>query len=123
MIIEPTVGRTDWQEEIATLLGVNLPLVGYLLGCDQPATAFEPTNVNLVWQASFVQRWKTGPSRMPPDAVVVDGFWRRDDPMPALLHYPHEFVKAVPSLLAAIGKRTVRHRSQPSRAAGNVPLH
>jgi hypothetical protein len=27
LIIEPTVGRTDWQEEVATLAGVNIPLM------------------------------------------------------------------------------------------------
>jgi D-aspartate ligase len=29
LIIEPTVGRTDWQEEAATLAGVNIPLIAY----------------------------------------------------------------------------------------------
>ena len=29
MIVEPTVGRTDAQEEIATLCGVNIPLIAY----------------------------------------------------------------------------------------------
>ena len=34
-MIEPTVGRTDYQEEIATLNGVNIPLAAY---CDLSAT-------------------------------------------------------------------------------------
>ena len=29
VITEPTVGRIDWQEEIATLCGVNIPLAAY----------------------------------------------------------------------------------------------
>ena len=29
VMVEPTVGRTDWQEEIATLSGVNIPLSAY----------------------------------------------------------------------------------------------
>ena len=29
-MIEPTVGRTDYQEEIASLNGVNIPLAAYL---------------------------------------------------------------------------------------------
>jgi len=28
-MIEPTVGRTDWQEEVASLNGVNIPLAAY----------------------------------------------------------------------------------------------
>ena len=30
LMIEPTVGRVDWQEEVATLNGVNIPLAAYL---------------------------------------------------------------------------------------------
>ncbi len=39
MMVEPTVGRTDWQEEIATLCGINIPLITYLteLGYAAPA--------------------------------------------------------------------------------------
>ena len=29
-MVEPTVGRTDYQEEIATLNGVNIPAAAYL---------------------------------------------------------------------------------------------
>jgi predicted ATP-grasp superfamily ATP-dependent carboligase len=29
VVVEPTVGRVDWQEEIATLCGVNIPVVAY----------------------------------------------------------------------------------------------
>jgi predicted ATP-grasp superfamily ATP-dependent carboligase len=29
VIVEPTVGRTDWQSEIATLCGINIPLTVY----------------------------------------------------------------------------------------------
>jgi predicted ATP-grasp superfamily ATP-dependent carboligase len=29
LIIEPTVGRTNWQKEVATLAGVNIPLMAY----------------------------------------------------------------------------------------------
>ena len=29
LMIEPTVGRLDWQEEVATLNGVNIPLAAY----------------------------------------------------------------------------------------------
>jgi len=105
IIIEPTVGRTDWQEEIATLLGVNLPLVGYLLGCGSSLQPFVPTG-NVAWQASFVQRWKT--ASPPKEVEIVDGFWRRDDPMPAIVHYPFELLREFPLIMSAIAKRSAR---------------
>jgi len=39
VIIEPTVGRTDWQEEIATLCGINLPLLTYRAEIGLPLAA------------------------------------------------------------------------------------
>jgi D-aspartate ligase len=105
VIIEPTVGRTDWQEEIATLLGVNLPLAGYFCECNLPVPPMIPRNENLVWQASWVERWKVGSSGIPANAMVVDGFCRRDDPLPAIVHYPVEFAYAFPALMIALTKR------------------
>jgi predicted ATP-grasp superfamily ATP-dependent carboligase len=113
VIIEPTVGRTDWQEEIATLLGVNIPYAGYLCECGMPARAAiggRPRIENIVWQASYIDRWKAGSSTIPHNAVVVDGFWRRDDPLPAMVHYPPKLVYSLPSLAIAISRR-MRNRA------------
>lgn len=105
VIIEPTVGRTDWQEEIATLMGVNLPLAGYLCECDLPVPPMPQHDQKIVWQASFVERWKVGSSGIPANSKVVDGFWRWNDPMPAIVHYPSEFVYSIPALAFALSKR------------------
>lgn len=104
VVIEPTVGRTDWQEEIATLSGVNIPLVGYCREYDLPVPATVPDQ-RTVWQASFVERIKAATAPLPTDTIVVDGYWRRDDPLPALVHYPKDFVISAPSMVGALARR------------------
>jgi D-aspartate ligase len=99
LIIEPTVGRTNWQEEIATLSGVNLPLAGYCYECGLPPPIPTPPERPVVWQASYLERIKVGFPAIPPESVVVDGYWRRNDPMPAIVHYPREFAISAPSIL------------------------
>ena len=83
-IIEPTVGRTDWQSEIATLCGVNLPLRLYLaeLGCAPPP--MEPAHT-VAWRSSAGFRTTLGL-----DTHIIDGFFRWSDPLPALYYYLYE---------------------------------
>ncbi|AEI79012.1 ATP-grasp enzyme-like protein [Cupriavidus necator N-1] len=86
VMIEPTVGRIDWQEEIATLCGVNIPLAAYRheLGLpDLPAATPPPGGA--VWRATFL---RSAPrSLMPHGARIFDGYFRWDDPLPAIQHY------------------------------------
>jgi D-aspartate ligase len=85
VMIEPTVGRTDWQEEIATLCGVNLPLLSYCSALGQPPPAVSRPAVPTAWRSS------AGFSA-PLDAGVrsVDGYFRWSDPLPALFYYGFE---------------------------------
>ncbi|MER8824349.1 hypothetical protein NKH70_32295 [Mesorhizobium sp. M0991] len=95
LIIEPTVGRTDWQEELATLVGVNIPLIAYRHELDLQPLPAGPGDGRVVWQGSWIERIRFGAKPIPPHSVVVDGFWRRDDPLPALVHYPCDVARAV----------------------------
>jgi predicted ATP-grasp superfamily ATP-dependent carboligase len=83
VIIEPTVGRTDWQEEIATLNGLNLPLIAYCDALGLPAPIPAPTAAasrRAVWRHSFLHRGGADAAEQ-----VYDGYFRRDDPLPALV--------------------------------------
>ncbi len=82
-IIEPTVGRTDWQEEIATLCGVNLPLFAY---AEATGERFPPA---IQWRDAA---WRASMSSFRPSAnfgprKIYDGFWRMSDPLPAAVFY------------------------------------
>lgn len=105
LIIEPTVGRTDWQEEIATLCGANIPLTGYCRECGFPAPRPEPVRSRIVWQSSVADRLKTGTEAVSPGATVIDGYWRTDDPMPAIAHYSREMIVSAPAVLGAWSRR------------------
>src|SRR5882724_1501792 len=85
VIIEPTVGRTDWQEEIATLSGINIPLAAYRYELGLPPASAAGSKPPVAWQASIVH-WK-GRAALPAPMRVYDGYWRLRDPLPALVHY------------------------------------
>jgi len=85
VIIEPTVGRTDWQEEIATLSGVNLPLDAYRHAVGLPPLAAAPPARPVVWRESF--RHRARGADLPAGAEIRDGYWRRNDPLPAVAYY------------------------------------
>jgi D-aspartate ligase len=87
-MIEPTVGRVDWQEEVATLNGANIPLAAYLdeLGETLPASS---AGRPVIWRDG-ARHWKA--MRAGPGAAstvgepAVDAYWRLSDPAPALFH-------------------------------------
>jgi D-aspartate ligase len=82
VVIEPTVGRTDWQEELATLCGVNLPLLTYLSELGEPPSLVPEVSAKLAWRqsAGFA-------APLPPGTRVVDGYFRWSDPLPGLYYY------------------------------------
>ena len=85
VMVEPTVGRTDWQEEIATLCGVNIPLAAYRHELGLPAVPDEVSRAPAGWRATFVDR---PPAHLRPARTrMVDGYFRWDDPLPALKFY------------------------------------
>ena len=89
IIIEPTVGRTDWQEEVATLCGINLPLLTYRAEIGLPIEA--PPGLilgSVAWRSSL--GFRSPPGLLPPDTKLVDGFLRWVDPLPGVYHYAYD---------------------------------
>ena len=85
VIIEPTVGRTDWQEELATLCGVNLPLITYLNELGKPPLPV----ANVLPKRAWRQSADFG-APLAPGTRVFDGYFRWSDPLPGLYYYALE---------------------------------
>jgi D-aspartate ligase len=86
LMIEPTVGRLDWQEEVATLNGVNIPLAAYRHEMGMDAAAAVDVAVPVIWRDSWMH-WKSSrhvAPRPPLSARIRGAYWRFDDPLPAL---------------------------------------
>lgn len=93
LIVEPTVGRTDLQEEIATLCGSNLPLLTYRAEVDEASAGDLPqtppasaSTKEFAWRSSIEYRRALKTAGI----SSVDGFFRWSDPMPALYYYGYE---------------------------------
>jgi hypothetical protein len=94
-VVEPTVGRTDYQEEIATLNGVNIPLAAYLseLGLPiEPNTAVSPPRA---WRdpVGYARARMTGApdriSELAPGIRICDAYFRMSDPLPYIVSKLH----------------------------------
>jgi D-aspartate ligase len=120
LIIEPTVGRTDWQEEVATLAGVNIPLMAYRHELELGPLPVAPIDTRVVWQASWIERLRRGQRPIPSGSVVIDGLLRRNDPVPALVHYPGNLVdiaaRQLRSWLVRSERRVDNSEWRPRRA-------
>jgi D-aspartate ligase len=85
LIVEPTVGRTDWQEEIATLCGTNIPLASYWGEVGRPIQPTPGEPGPLAWRSSLVYRLPSGIA--PPKTRVWDAYFRLADPLPGIYFY------------------------------------
>lgn len=91
VMIEPTVGRTDWQEEVATLNGVNIPLAAYCHAVGLPPPDAHVPSAPVIWRDTL-QYWQSVMADVMArrqTAPRVDGrakgiFWRLEDPLPSL---------------------------------------
>jgi D-aspartate ligase len=106
IIIEPTVGRTDWQEEIATLCGVNLPLRTYWAEIDRPRESAPESLKAVAWRSSI--EYRVPPAALPRGTRVVDGHFRWLDPLPAFYYYGFQYGAArlwrrAKSLMSVLG--------------------
>ena len=85
LIVEPTVGRTDWQEEIATLCGVNIPLIAYRTELDLTHAESSARHPSIAWRSSAGFRIPRG--FLPPGTRIYDGYLRCSDPLPGIYYY------------------------------------
>jgi len=109
-MVEPTIGRTDYQEEVATLNGVNLPHAAW---CSEVGAAFPepvPAGRPQVWRVRSEDRQSAAAQKQSARqgcegaAGIADALWRGSDPVPGLVQ----------------GWRHVR-RALQRRAAGMLP--
>ncbi len=92
-IIGQTVGRTDWQEEIATLSGVNLPLAAYRDEVGRPPIRSTQIDRTVAWRESALLGAEL--AILSPGTRVYDGHWRLSDPIPGLIYYTRAALKRV----------------------------
>jgi D-aspartate ligase len=120
-LIEPTVGRTDQQEEVATLNGVNIPYAAYcdLTGAPLPTQQKTPRRPK-TWRDPLPTRWaqqqlraegRAAPSLRSTPPGVIDAYFRWDDPLPGLLNQ----AQRLPEPLAGAMRRLLGPR--PAAAA------
>jgi D-aspartate ligase len=112
-MIEPTVARSDFQEEVATLNGTNIALAAYRHetgGAPPPCPAAQPPRL---WREPLTDRWARAlAATAPPEAdiahVACDAYFRLADPMPWLAYLGER---------AAARARLLWRRLRPGAAA------
>lgn len=88
-MVEPTVARTDFQEEVATINGINIPLAAYRYECGLNPVAAQTVSPPLIWRDPQADRWAFEEGGKEIDKrsknfAVRDAYWRWSDPMPWL---------------------------------------
>jgi predicted ATP-grasp superfamily ATP-dependent carboligase len=118
-MVEPTVGRTDYQAEVATLNGVNLPHAAYCgaLGVSFPAPRPAPKSIAWRVRSQDVQSARLQGQR-PKDGFetmdrIVDAIWRWADPMPGLVDFSRRVNRALRARVARISPSTEPLGSKP----------
>ena len=84
-MVEPTVGRTDYQEEVATLNGVNIPWAACLGETGQPPPVPAPAAAPAGWRDPEGDANARAASPGAPEVTWNrwrDAYFRFDDPMP-----------------------------------------
>jgi predicted ATP-grasp superfamily ATP-dependent carboligase len=86
LMIEPTVGRTDFQEEIATLNGVNIPYAAYCGELGRSPGDAVGAAAGAAWAVGPIDRRSCArqatPRTFPRGLHRYDALWRLNDPMP-----------------------------------------
>lgn len=118
-MVEPTIGRTDYQEEVATLNGVNLPHAAYCSELDLPFPAPVVNRQPIVWRvrsedARSAQMQNQRPEQgVPRGGRVVDALARWNDPLPSLVQNLRRIQRAVRVRTSRTMPPTQAARSKP----------
>ena len=110
-MVEPTVGRTDYQEEIATLNGVNIPLAAFLGELGRTAPKSSKGSGPRGWRDPIASQKATQAgafddvARIAPKARICDSYFRIDDLA------PYVRLKCQP-----LSKRLTRFLAHPTHA-------
>lgn len=99
-MVEPTVARTDFQEEVATVNGCNLPYAAYCYEFGLPLPTIEPMTPPRIWRDARTDRWSLEESAGVPDQrsqgqAVMDSYWRLNDPLPWLSYMCERIVQGL----------------------------
>jgi D-aspartate ligase len=109
-MIEPTVGRIDLQEEVATLHGANIPLAAYLHEIGSPMLRSREDPAPVIWRDFFSHCMSVavrGNHSLPakPRTRICDAYWCPGDPIPSLFHFLDGSVKSLQKALHRVGAR------------------
>ncbi len=106
-MVEPTIGRTDYQEEVATLNGVNVPYAAWCAELELPFPPPAPSKRSIVWRVrdedmkSAAAQGQHLAQGYPRGAGVVDAVCRWRDPEPCM-------AQKLQHVRRALGARTSR---------------
>lgn len=110
-MVEPTIGRTDYQAEVATLNGVNLPCAAYCAEIGQPFVSTAPQR-SLAWRlrydderSAIAQGQRLGSGFENHDGIV-DALWRWSDPEPYWIQHVQRVRNAMRSRVSKMMLRS-----------------
>ncbi|HEX5352517.1 MAG TPA: FAD-dependent oxidoreductase [Rhodanobacteraceae bacterium] len=118
-MVEPTIGRTDYQAEIATLNGVNLPYAAYCTELGTPFPDSTQAKRRLAWRVRSEDEQSAAAQNMPSGkgfdgaSGVCDALWRRNDPMPYLVQNLQRIGRALHARTARMKPGSQMLRSKP----------
>lgn len=112
LIVEPTVGRSDWQEEIATLCGLNLPFLAYQLALGEfPSLQYSAPVKSPAWRSDWTV---SPPAGFRASTRVIDAYWRWGDPAPGVYYYAYErFARRIGRRIARWTGRMIHPLARP----------
>jgi D-aspartate ligase len=118
LMIEPTVGRVDAQEEVATLNGVNIPLTAYHYECGLDIPEMKEGSRRVIWLDTWAH-WRSVRSshsepRIEVDAAIRDAYWRINDPMPGLSHTMNGSARLIQRTLRRVKAHLGRRSQAPA---------